>query len=138
MEMSHLDVSKLALAYRRLVLWFGAGLVIVFFFWVPAKWAGEGMLGSALALILIGVLVRLGALMYYAYRTAVALGSEVPILWPVAILIPLLSPITLLVLSARATQACRQAGVPVGFFGPKVTLLSGARPTDPSISPQWR
>jgi hypothetical protein len=35
-------------------------------------------------------------------------------------LVPLLNVVTLLILSAKATRACRAHGVPVGFLGPKI------------------
>lgn len=71
-----------------------------------------GLLTSAL------ILVTLLAIIIYGYRTADALGSAVPILWAVAMFFPCINLITLLVLSSRATNACRERGVPVGFLGP--------------------
>jgi len=57
--------------------------------------------------------------LFFSYRTSAALGSNVPVVWSIAMLIPLLDAITLLVLSAKSTNVSREAGVAVGFFGPK-------------------
>ena len=112
-----IDVAALALAYRRLVLWFGAQLVLSFasFGLQPVAEEGVGAIGISL-----GFLVIVGALAYYGYRTATALGSSVGWLWAIAMFVPCVNVVTLLVLSSKATQACRAAGIPVGFFGPKV------------------
>jgi hypothetical protein len=106
-----LDVSELATAYRRLVLWFG-GQLIVFL----------GLVLGAESMRLVGS-VALGAmgvvLAYYAYRTAKALGSGVAWLWALAMFVSVINMVTILTLSVKATRACRAHGVPVGLFGPK-------------------
>ena len=90
---------------------------------------GESALGAIFALVQFAVLlVTIGALAIYAYRTASALGSNVGFLWAIAMLIPLLNAITLLVLSARSTKGCREAGVAVGFFGPKLETMDLEEP----------
>jgi hypothetical protein len=112
-----LDVPGLAASYRRLVLWFGVQLVLG-----PGLMIFVGVVGESPLLGLVQFvvgLVVLGALAFYAYRTAVALGSRVGGVWAVAMFVPLLNVLTLLVLSSRATKACRAAGIKVGFFGPK-------------------
>lgn len=115
------DIPKLAVAYRWLVVWFGIQLVIFVGGSMIAVVLGESALGALFALVRLAVgLATVVALAIYAYRTATALGSNVGFLWAIAMLIPLLNAITLLVLSARSTKACREAGVPVGFFGPKL------------------
>ncbi len=122
MQSSTLDVPKLAIAYRRLVLWFGGQLVIAVFGPVLSLVAGETPLGTMIALLgLLGWLVTVCALTYYAFRTASALGSLVAIVWAIAMFVPYINAITLLVLSSKATKACREAGVPVGFLGPQVS-----------------
>lgn len=121
MESSSLNVSELSVAYRRLVLWVGVQLVVAVGGGIAVQIVGPSPLGVTIALArLIGVLVTVVALVLYAYRTAVALGSRVGVLWAVAMLVPFLNLITLLLLSSRATKACRAAGVPVGFLGPKI------------------
>jgi hypothetical protein len=103
------DVSGLALAYRRLVLWFGVELISPLI----------AMAGFPGVQVLV-VFVTLVALTVYAYRTAKALGSDVAWLWGVAMFVPCLNAITLLVISSKATAACREHGVEVGLFGPKL------------------
>ena len=125
------DVSKLAASYRRLVLWFGVQLVIAVFGGAVGVVLGETALGALFALVrLFVMLATVIALMYYAYRTASALGSSVGVLWAIAMLIPLVNAITLLVLSSKATAACRAAGVPVGIFGPKLESASSDNLSD--------
>ena len=112
-----LDVPGLAASYRRLVLWFGVQLVLG-----PCLMLLAGVVGEfpPLGLVqLVGGIVTLGALAFYAYRTAVALGSSAGVVWAVAMFLPLVNILTLLALSSRATRACRAAGIKVGFFGPK-------------------
>jgi hypothetical protein len=121
MGKAKLDVPKLASSYRRLVLWFGVQLVITIVGSFASFMTGETLLGVLISLAyLICIVGTIVALAIYAYRTAASLGSRVPFLWVVAMFIPLINAITLLVLSAKATRACRKAGIPVGFFGPKV------------------
>ena len=138
MGKAKLDVPKLAASYRRLVLWFGVQLVIAILELANVM-AGETLLGLVILLVrFIGVVVTIIALVIYAYRTAAALGSQVPFLWAVAMFIPLVNAITLLVLSAKATNACRKAGIPVGFFGPKVgtkATLSQRKKKKSGVSP---
>ncbi|HEX5758194.1 MAG TPA: hypothetical protein VF121_03275 [Thermoanaerobaculia bacterium] len=123
-----LDVAGLALAYRQLVLWFGAQLVLSLA-WLGLEPVAEGGAGAILAFgVSLGLLATAFALAYYAYRTATALGSKSGVLWAIAMLVPCVNMITLLVLSSKATQACRANGIPVGFFGPKVDAASGDKP----------
>ncbi len=118
------DIPKLAVAYKWLVLWFGIQLVVTIGGGIISVVLGEGALGVVFALLQLAVLlVTIGALVIYAYRTASALGSNVAFLLAIAMLVPLLNAITLLVLSARSTKTCREAGVAVGFFGPKLESI---------------
>lgn len=118
------DISGLAHAYRRLVLWFGVQL-----FWGAqqvllqpiADELGAGVPMSLL--LLVGSLATVLALVYYGYRTAAAFGSTVPWLWASAMLVPLASLLTLLALSSQAARTCKAHGVPVGIFGPKVPAV---------------
>lgn len=122
------DIPKLAVAYKWLVLWFGIQLVVaiggnIIF----AVLAGSALGGLFALLQLAALLVTIVALVIFAYRTAAALGSGAGLLWAIAMLIPLLNAITLLVLSAKSTKACRQAGVPVGLLGPKLESVNPER-----------
>lgn len=106
----HLDVAGLARNYRQLVLWVGFQLVL-----------SLGLIFNCLA-VLIGpaIVATVVALVYYAYRTAETLGSSAAAFWAVAMLVPVVNVITLLVLSSKATAACRANGIEVGFLGPRV------------------
>ncbi len=122
---SEIDVAGLAVAYRRLVLWFG-GQLILNFGWMGLQLVDGGIVGAILALgVLAGLLATVCALAYYGYRTAIALGSGVGWLWGLAMFVPCANVITLLVLSSRATRMCRANGIPVGFFGPKGVTSEG-------------
>lgn len=118
----NIDVPKLASAYRRLVLWFGAQLIVSFGGLALPPLLGSGPENVALSLaILAGTIATIVALAYYGYHTATALGSDVGWVWGLAMFVPCANVITLLVLSYKATAACRANGIPVGFFGPKIT-----------------
>ena len=113
------DIASLALNYRNLVLWFGMQLVFS---------VGSGTLGvlapndhfkqAGSTVITVGITI---ALVVYAYRTARSLGSTVPWVWAIAMVAPCVNVFTLLILSANATRVCRQHGIPVGFFGPRIS-----------------
>jgi hypothetical protein len=112
------DIPSLALNYRKLVLWFGLQLVFS---------VGSGTLGLLTqnddSGRIISMLITLGitiALAIYAYRTARSLGSTAGLVWAIAMLVPCVNAITLLILSRNATTVCRQHGIPVGFFGPRI------------------
>ncbi len=116
-----IDVAELAIAYRRLVLWFGVQLVWTF------PWIGLGQIsqGSAFGVILaLGLLAimlaTVSGLAYYGYRTATVLGSAVGWLWGFAMFFPCVNAMTLLLLSAKATRTCRANDIPVGIFGPEL------------------
>ena len=109
------DVAKLARAYRSLVMWFGVQLAMT----ITNSVFGNGNRAVAGGAGLV-ILVTLVALTIYAYRTASALGSSVPVLWAVAMFVPCINVLTLLVLSSKATAACRERGIAVGFLGPKL------------------
>ena len=89
---------------------------------------GAGVDNVVLSLaVLVGTVVTILALAYYGYLTATALGSGVGWLWGLAMFVPCANVITLLLLSSKATTACRANGIKVGFFGPKV-MTSGDDP----------
>ena len=114
-----IDVRALAVAYRRLVLWFGAQLVFQGI-QIALHVSGVGA-PPALDLVLgIGVLVTIPALAYFGFRTAQAMRSRVAWLWAIAMFIPCVNALTLLALSSRATQECSSRGIRVGLLGPSV------------------
>jgi hypothetical protein len=108
---SQQDLSALARNYRSLVLGVGAQLLL-----------GAVYRTMPETVLFVGpaLLATIVALMYFAYKTAQALGSPYGALWAVAMLVPCLNILTLLVLSSKATAVCRANGIPVGFLGPKI------------------
>jgi hypothetical protein len=110
---------QLAVAYRNLVLCFGSQLLL-FVVNVAANLTLPGPSAEAVgALVGLLGLGSTAALAYFGYRTAEAMDSRVPWAWAVGMFVPCANVITLLILSSRATQMCRAAGIPVGFLGPK-------------------
>jgi len=126
---SGVDLVALVRSYRSLVRWVGVQLLLAFGgAVVVGTLSGQAaIVGSWVRLLL--VLLSSVALVRYAYRTASALGSTVPVVWAIAMFVPLVNLITLLILSSRATTTCRAAGVPVGLLGPK-DVPSSAEPAD--------
>jgi hypothetical protein len=115
------DIPSLAVNYRNLILWFGMQLVLgsgslVFRVLVPNVSPQVVSTIGTLGYVPIAI-----ALVIYAYRTARSLGSTAAAVWAIAMLVPCLNLITLLILSANATRVCRQHGIPVGFFGPRIS-----------------
>jgi hypothetical protein len=113
-----LDILRLAFAYRRLVLWFGAQLYVnvVAFFLQPVlgqRWATPLKIALVVANLIVVV-----ALAYYGYRTAEALGAD-PGLWAVGLL--LFNFIALALLSSKSATICKEHGIPVGLLGPKLS-----------------
>jgi hypothetical protein len=118
-ELTEERSRKLAEAYRILVLCFGGQLVLTVLN-IGGNLIRSGPVREMLgALVALGLLGSSAALAYFAYRTAEAMGSRAPWLWAVGIFVPCLNVVTLLALSSKATQMCRNAGIPVGFLGPK-------------------
>jgi len=114
---------ELAVEYRYLVAVFGGQLSLT-----ALNFLGNlGLQGVAAELlgtfVSIGLLGSAAGLTYFGYRTARAMGSSVAWVWAVGMLIPCINVLTLLLLSSRATQMCRAAGIPVGLMGPKVPSL---------------
>lgn len=116
------DIQALAVSYRRLVLWVGVQLLLMF---APAVF---GLVVSeetplfqfvSLAFLLIAF-ASIFALAIYGYRTARGLGSNLGFFWALAMLLPCVNVLVLLALSSRATQACRAEGIEVGLLGPKI------------------
>ena len=102
-----IDVAAIATNYRQLVLWVFAE--VLFSFAVPIV----PLFGPFVLITAIG-------LMFYAYRTAKALGSTVSWLWPIGMIFPVLNILGLLELSSRASAVCREHGIEVGLLGPRV------------------
>ena len=55
-----------------------------------------------------------------AYQLMKGLDSKVPALWAVGMFVPLINILVLLSISSKAQAWCKERGIPVGFFGPKL------------------
>lgn len=113
------DIPRLAYAYRRLVLWFGAQLYlnIVSLFLQPVlrqRWA----IPFRIVFVIVNLVIAV-ALAYYAYRTAEAIGSPDPAAWVVGLV--LFNFIALALLSSKAATICKEQGIEVGLLGPKLS-----------------
>ena len=116
-----INVDALARAYRRLVLWFGAQLLLNIGSFALQGFEPDSAVGGILGLLmLLAMLMTVVALAYFGFCTAQALGSGVAWLWGVAMFVPCANVVSLLALSAKATKACAARGIPVGFLGPRV------------------
>ena len=130
-----INVPLLARSYRRLVLWFGAQLVLnVIALPLNAMSPTSTAAGVLALLALSAMLGTLVALAIYAHRTATALGSSAAVLWAIAMFVPCANVITLLALSSKATHACRANGIPVGFLGPKLPAVSSSATRPPAAT----
>jgi hypothetical protein len=105
-----LDVARLAAEHRRLILSFG----VAYLSYVVARVS---------VLFVTVTVVALVALAIYGYRTAMALGMKMPLVWGAVMCIPLVQIVSLFVLSSRSTRVCREHGVEVGFLGPKLPAV---------------
>jgi len=116
------DISSLALNYRNLIFAFSTQLLLG---------VGSTNLGvlplpdpsPPLVRLLVtfthgGIML---ALAIYAYRTARSLGSRAALAWAIAMPVPVVNLIALIILSSNVTQVCRRHGIPVGFFGPRIS-----------------
>ena len=121
MAEKEIEVAALTFAYRRLVLWFGAQLLLnMASVGLHAFEAGSAIAAVLSLLFVVGMLATIAALAYYGFRTAKALSSPVAWLWAVAMFVPCANVISLLALSSKATQACAARGISVGLLGPRV------------------
>ena len=85
MDDRELDVAKLAISFKGLVLWVGVQYVIAIIGYIAMTVVAEPTLVFVISLLrLIGILVTVLALAVYSYRTAVALGSRAGVLWALA------------------------------------------------------
>lgn len=121
-----IDIVALAHAYRRLVLSIGLQILVSV---AHPGWSFSGDESGCVlpTFSIVLLLITIGITVYYGHRTAQALRLAVPVIWALAMLLPCVNLLTLLVLSTKATAACRERGVPVGFLGPD---LQAARRSD--------
>ena len=114
------QVSKLAVNYRQLILWFAAHLIISMASTIRGGQAGDQPLPFLSLVFGIELLVTVVALAVYAYRMAKALGSSAAPLWAIAMLTPGVNLLTFAVLDSKARAVCRAHGISIGFLGPQV------------------
>jgi hypothetical protein len=116
--------------YRTLVLLVGAQILAVVL--MPFVIGLAALMPEAVfGFLALGFLLAMGVLgvwtMVSVYRVADAIDAGSPVLWVVLQFIPLVSLISLLVLSSKAQTWCRHHGVDVGFLGPTETSLARLR-----------
>lgn len=112
------EARAVASLYRRLVLLIGCQLLIgIVVRLIDQQNPSDveaiiGLIGLVCALVVVGLIV------FTAYRLMKELRSGAPILWALAMFIPLLNILFLLAISSKAQAWCKQHGIAVGFFGP--------------------
>jgi hypothetical protein len=111
-------IETVAARYKELVLLVGGQLFLngVARPGVPRDPAG--LPDEIVALALLALLASGGLLVVTAYRLMKAMNAAVPLLWGLALLVPLVNLVMLLLISVRARAWCQRFGVQVGFFGP--------------------
>jgi hypothetical protein len=126
-ELTQRRSQELAVEYRNLVLFFGGQLSLVFVN-VVGHLTTRGIAHEVLhSVVSVGMIGSAAGIAYLGYRTARAMGSDVPWLWAVGMLVPFVSIVTLIFLSRRAHEICQTAGIPVGFLGPKLPSAADLR-----------
>ena len=113
-------IETVAASYRMLVLLVGAQLLAG----VVMQLIADPVVGLLLLLVLLVIAVMMAV---SAYRLMDGLGSAVPVLWAVAIFIPLLNLLVLAAISSRAQSWCKRYGIKVGFLGPTPASLERVR-----------
>lgn len=79
---------------------------------------------------LLGLLVGIGfaiAMAATAHHLMSLLDEGVPILWAIAMFVPIVGLVTLLVISSKAQAWCRKRGIDVGLLGPSQASLDWIR-----------
>jgi hypothetical protein len=121
----------IAKSQRRLLSWFGVlvlcnvGQVAIPL--LAANTTGSGAWVAVVAFVLLGgVLIAWLFTIVSAYQLAKSLGYTA-ILYAIGMVFPCIGLIVLLVLSSRATQALKRAGVKVGLIGPSKAALEALR-----------
>jgi hypothetical protein len=120
-------VVAVASHYRRLVLLVGAQILL-----------GVGMQvfslgGPSVALTVLALVVLLAALgasiamAVTVYRLMSLLQEGVPVLWAIAIFVPVVNLLILLVISSKAQAWCREHRVYVGLLGPAKASIDWLR-----------
>jgi hypothetical protein len=116
------DIPSLAFNYRNLIVAFGTQLLLgvgsTNLGVLPLPDPSPPFVRPLVTFTHVGIML---ALAIYAYRTARSLGWSTALVWAIAMPVPVVNLIALIILSAKATRVCRRLGIPVGFFGPRIS-----------------
>ena len=119
------EPERLASWQRYLVLWFSVQLVValggafILSLAPPGGLADPAMIRVAAFLWSLATIVPSAAAAVCAYRVASALRSPMAIIWALLMFAMPVNVLVFLILCARGTRACREAGIPVGLWGPE-------------------
>jgi hypothetical protein len=111
-------LRELASTYRTMVILVGVQWVLT---WLGNDQRTYGApnddpgIGGLFYLGAVGVAMVLAV---QGHRLAVLLGRRAPVLWALAMFVPLVNLFALLSLSRAAQDVCKDYGVRVGFLGP--------------------
>lgn len=108
-----------ALRYRRLVLLVGVQLLTQIPRLIVDEPPSDAQAIVALMSVVVGFITGIVAAVT-AYQLAKSLNPKLPALWAVGMFVPLVNILVLLSISSKAQAWCKDRGIPVGFFGPKV------------------
>lgn len=95
------------------------------------SWVGRGIVMQAQtnsaqdsSAVLIIVALLFGAIMaVFGHGVASKLGAAMPVLWGLALMVPILNLLALLMLSRLCVSACKRHGVRAGLLGPNLAEL---------------
>jgi hypothetical protein len=107
-------IVRIARAYRSLLIFFACTWLL--------QGGVRGLTGIAALVGGLIVLALAGGMLVMTFRLADGLDLMAP-LWTLGMLIPLVNLVLLLVLSTKASRACREAGISVGFLGPSGSVI---------------
>ena len=108
-----------ALRYRRLVLLVGVQLLSQ----IPRFFVEDPPSDLQMILVLVGMFSGFIASIAAAvtgYELSRDLNLGMSILWAIGLFVPLINILMLLAISSRAQNWCKERGIAVGFFGPKI------------------
>jgi hypothetical protein len=120
-------VVAVATLYRRLVLLVGGqmALGIALQMFVPA---GPPIVSALLGLLVLAAAFAVSIVMAVTvYRLMPLLDEGVPLLWALAIFLPIVNLVTLLVISQKSQAWCRQRSIYVGLLGPAKESIDWVR-----------
>ena len=119
------QIYRVALAYRRVFVWFGLGAlanIAAVIFTAPAAPPVDPSEGISGIVYLVALPFQI-LMLINVYRLAQAMEKPAAFLWVIAMFVPCVSLICLLVLSSQANQWLSARGVKVGLLGPNPRTL---------------